>query len=134
MVKIKKLTTEKELNELVNEQALTIIGLLFENESEAEELEDLFKNVFEFPKEKDFELAMFTGKLMNEVYGLTEKNAYANDLSFVSVRGYSNIAACIAITPALNDGMGCFLFNHIVEINAIKQKAINERYNRNEVA
>lgn len=57
----------------------------------------------------------YTGKMMNNVYGLTDDNAYKDDLTFITIPDYYN--------PMVKLKLGARWFDDIVANNSIRQNA-----------
>lgn len=90
-MKIINVFTEEQLNELYNESALTWEGLSTS--------EDNLNAVMEWLKDNNAIIdgveptfRITKGRLMNEYYGLTDDNAYQNDLNIVSVTDINQMA------------------------------------------
>lgn len=81
----------------------------------AKELKTFFtKNGF--PKDKEFIAYWFKGDVMNRCYGLTDNNAYNDDLTFVVIPNYYD--------PMVKLATGARWFDDIVASNCIKQHAV----------
>lgn len=105
--------TEK-LCEFYNTSCFTFEGLDISDKKNLKALENILRSTgFE---EKHFEMWWFTGKEMNEVYGLTESNAYPDDLTFVCIPNYYN--------PLVKIEIHARWFDDIVDNNSIKQRGI----------
>ena len=68
-------------------------------------------------EKKDMLGLYFKGSVMNRVYGLTESNAYPDDLTFLVIPDYYN--------PIVKLQLGARWFDDIVANNQIRQNAIN---------
>lgn len=58
---------------------------------------------------------VYKGKMMNDIYGLTDDNAYPDDLTFISIPNYYN--------PIVKLKLGARWFDDIVANNSIRQNA-----------
>lgn len=117
-MEIKVLTTIAELKELEDNSALTIEGLA---EESIPELVDWIKQYTPLINENVY---IVKGKTMNEVYRLTESNAYPNDCTLVSIKlddmaNYEEI-----IFPRFK--IGGRWFDDIVDNNMRRQEEINK--------
>lgn len=74
-------TTKQELDYLYGSSALTMEGLTASEESLSEFMDYLKENTT-VNRERFF---VITGKMMNSAYGLTDSNAYPDDLTIVSI-------------------------------------------------
>ena len=79
-MEIKILTTKEELKKLEDDSALTIEGLAEES------IPDLVNWIKQYTPLINENVYIVKGKTMNEVYGLTESNAYPNDCTLVSIK------------------------------------------------
>lgn len=68
-------------------------------------------------EKKDMLGLYFKGSVMNRVYGLTESNAYPDDLTFLVIPDYYN--------PGVKIMVSARWFDDIVANNQIRQSAIN---------
>ena len=69
---------DKYLNEFYDDSSLTFIGVYVE---ESHQYRDFFKQFTEVDETKP--AYVISGKIMNDYYGLTGKNAYSSDLDIL---------------------------------------------------
>jgi len=81
-ITVNRVTTTEKLNELYDCSALTFLGLTTSQES----LNAMFDWIREYTAVKTMQVFVVTGRTMNNQYGLTGTNAYADDLSIVCVK------------------------------------------------
>ena len=108
-MKVKNITTKEQFDELYEEWALTIEGLIADEQT-LQAFENWLKS-----HNVDTTNAIFCviqGKCMNDTYGLTGKNAYHDDLTIVSVLGIDETPITIA-----RMGIGGRWFTNIVDNN-----------------
>lgn len=117
-MKVLELKTKEELDNLYNQSALTVIGL--------EISDDMFNQFTNWLIEKNAlldnkELVFYIikGQTMNEIYQLTNNNAYPNDLNIVSV---DNDALIISNLIIKRFEIGGKWFDDIVDNNALREK------------
>lgn len=95
--------------------AFTFEGLDITDKKGLKELEKYLRETgFE---KKDMLGLHFKGSVMNRVYGLTDSNAYPDDLTFLVIPDYYN--------PIVKLQLGARWFDDIVANNQIRQNAIN---------
>lgn len=82
-MEVKKVTSKEEIEELRNRSALTMEGLLAD-ENNLKDFEDWIKQYT--PTDK-IVFHIISGKLMSDSYHLTGDNRYPDDLEIVSVTG-----------------------------------------------
>lgn len=104
--------------EFYNNSTFTFEGINLEGKEK-----DKFKKDFEelarktgFDK-KELIGYRYSGKDMNEVFGLTDSNAYPDDLCFLSIPDYYN--------PIVKLNIGARWFDDIADNNNIRQRGIN---------
>lgn len=68
------------LDELYNDSALTLIGLLEEG------VEDFIKWIKKYTELKNEDVYIITGEVMNDNYGLTGDNSYPSDITIVCIK------------------------------------------------
>lgn len=78
-MEIIRVSSREELDFLYGDNALTVVGLCLEA------IPDLFNILKENTTVHRERVFITSGKLMNEQYGLTGRNAYKDDLTIVSV-------------------------------------------------
>ena len=117
-MKVLELKTKEELDNLYNQSALTVIGL--------EISDDMFNQFTNWLIEKNAlldnkELVFYIikGQTMNEIYQLTNNNAYPNDLNIVS---FDNDALIISNLIIKRFEIGGKWFDDIVDNNALREK------------
>ena len=114
-VKVPEGRENEFLSMFYNESMFTFEGLDISNKSNRKEMEEFFlKNGY---NEKEFLCYYFSGSVMNRVFGLTDDNAYSDDLTFVVIPNYYN--------PIVKMAVGARWFDDIVASNCIKQHAID---------
>ena len=108
-------STKEQLNALYNQSALTWEGLTSdeENLNAVKEWLNVHGAILE-GKEPTFHI--ITGDLMNVIYELTGSNAYAEDLTIVSVTDINQMAIII---PRFE--VGGRWFDDIVDNNAMRE-------------
>lgn len=104
--------------EFYNTSCFTFEGINLEGEAK-----DKFRKEFEklardtgFDK-KEMIGYRYSGKDMNEIFGLTDDNAYPDDLCFLSIPDYYN--------PIVKLNVKARWFDDIIDGNSIRQRAIN---------
>ena len=117
-MEIKTLTTKEELKKLEDDSALTIEGLTEES------IPDLIDWVKQYTPLINENVYVVKGKTMNEVYGLTESNAYPNDCTLVSIKlvDMENYEKIILSRLEIRGRW----FDDIVDNNLRRQKEIDE--------
>lgn len=110
-------SSKTELDALYNESALTWEGLTTDEENLNDVKNWLSANgaIIE-GKEPIFHI--ITGELMNDTYGLTDTNAYDDELAIVSVTNINSMAVCLA-----RFSVGGRWFDDIVDNNARREKS-----------
>ena len=112
--------TKEGLDKLYNCSALTFIGL----ESTDENLEQLVNWIRKYSEISDpLNIYIIQGNVMNREYGLTESNAYKNDLSIVSI-DLNDIKDVKKITIPRFE-IGGRWFDDIVNNNMFRQEEID---------
>lgn len=114
-MKIIHVSTKEQLDALYNRSALTWEGLTSDEENLNDVKEWLAENGAIL---NDFEpqFHIITGKLMNEIYGLTDTNAYPDDLTIVSVTDINTLKVALARFQ-----VGGRWFDDIVDNNARRE-------------
>lgn len=114
-MKIIHVSTKEQLDALYNRSALTWEGLTSDEENLNDVKEWLAENGAIL---NDFEpqFHIITGKLMNEIYGLTDTNAYPEDLTIVSVTDIYTLKIALARFQ-----VGGRWFDDIVDNNARRE-------------
>lgn len=117
LVKVPEERVEQYFNQFYNLSVFTFEGL---DVADKEGLKTLEAHI----KERGFkgdEVVMFyfSGKQMNEHFGLTESNAYKDDLTFVAIPDFYD--------PLYKVATGARWFDDIVSNNTIRQNAINHK-------
>ena len=108
-------STKEQLNALYNESALTWEGLSSDEENLSAVKEWLEEHGAILDTEPTFHIIM--GELMNEAYGLTGRNAYADDLIIVSV---TNINQMAIVIPRFD--VGGRWFDDVVDNNVGRER------------
>lgn len=110
MIRVK---SREELDFLYEDNALTVVGLCRES------IADLFSILKENTTVHRERVFITSGKLMNEQYGLTGKNAYPDNLTIVSIS-----LEDFDVEPMIlkRFEFGGRWFNDIVDNNARRQK------------
>ena len=108
--------TEEQLKGLYNQSALTWEGLIADDEN-LNAVEDWLKEKGAIIEGKEPTFHIITGKLMNEIYGLTGSNSYAEDLTILSV---TDINQTKVILPRFE--VGGRWFDDIVNNNAMREE------------
>ena len=103
------------LHEFYKNSYLTFEGINLTNKLINHQLEDFIRK--HGYNEKDFILYWFKGTVMNNVFNLTDENAYNDNLIFGVVPNYFNPRAKVALKARW--------FSDIVDNNSIKQRAID---------
>lgn len=105
------------LEEFCNRSMFTFEGLDIESYEGRKGLVEFEKEARKAGYEKDEMIAYwFKGSFMNESYGLTDENAYPDDLTFVVVPDLYN--------PMFKLACGARWFDDIVASNSIRQNAL----------
>ena len=120
LVKVPEKREAEMLLEFCNNSMFTFEGIDIESKegkSSLKELEAILRATGY--KEKDFLMYWFKGSVMNKHYGLTESNAYPDDVTFLVIPNYYN--------PIVKIQIGARWFDDIVYNNAIRQNAIDRR-------
>ena len=115
-MKIINVTTKKELNALYNESALTWEGLS-SDEANLDAVKDWLKEHGAIIEGTEPTFHIITGELMNTQYELTGSNAYAEDLTIVSVTDINQMAI---VLPRFE--VGGRWFDDIVDNNARREE------------
>lgn len=115
--KVVMVTTKKQLNELYGNSAITVEGLC----------EETIPKWLLWLRERGIstegvEVWITKGKVMNENYGLTDYNAYPDDLTIVSLLNID-----LSKLVVMRFGFGGRWFDDIVDNNDRRQKEINRR-------
>ena len=119
-MKLIKLTQEEfksKVQEFYDKSMFTFEGLCFDDEVGMKHLEEDMRKAGYV--EEEFTAYCFTGDFMNEHFGLTESNAYKEDLNFVVIPNFYN--------PTFKMFIGARWFDDIVSNNTIRQSAINHQ-------
>ena len=109
-------TTKKQLNKLYNQSALTWEGLSSDEEN-LNAVKDWLKEHKAILHNDEPTFHIITGAFMNEQYGLSGDNAYAEDLTLVSVTDINQMAIVI---PRFE--VGGRWFDDIVDNNARREE------------
>ena len=110
-MKVIKLTTRKELDNLYETSCFTWEGMSDDKENLAAIESAIRKNGY---KEEECVFYTYKGKLMNEAYELSGDNAYPDDLTFVSIPNFYN--------PIFKINYGARWFDDIVDNNERREK------------
>lgn len=94
-MKITYVSTKAELDALYNQSALTWEGLTTDEDNLNAVKEWLAANGA-ILNDIEPQFHIITGKLMNEIYGLTDTNAYPEDLTIVSVTDINTVKVALA--------------------------------------
>ena len=115
LVKVPEGREDEMLVSFCQHSAFTFEGLDISDKKGLKEMEKYLRETgFE---KKDMLGMYFKGSVMNRVYGLTESNAYPDDLTFLVIPDYYN--------PIVKLQLGARWFDDIVANNQIRQNAIN---------
>lgn len=109
-------TTRKQLDALYNQSALTWEGLSADEEN-LNTVKDWLKEYKAILHDDEPTFHIITGEFMNEQYGLSGNNAYAEDLTIVSVTDINQMAITI---PRFE--IGGRWFDDVVDNNARREK------------
>ena len=109
-------TTKKQLNVLYNQSALTWEGLSADEEN-LNAVRDWLKEHKAILGYDEPTFHIITGAFMNDAYGLNGNNAYAEDLTLVSVTDINQMAVVI---PRFE--VGGRWFDDIVDNNARREE------------
>ena len=115
-MKIIHVSTKKELNTLYNESALTWEGLTSDEES-LNAVKDWLNEHGAIAEGEEPIFHIITGELMNTQYDLSGSNAYAEDLTIVSVTNINQMAITI---PRFK--VGGRWFDDIVDNNTRRER------------
>ena len=114
LVRVPKNKEVEMIGEFFAKSAFTIEGVKLESKG-LKELEKLLRDTGY--TEPHFVAYWFTGDVMNNMFGLTESNAYPEDLNFLVIPNYYN--------PIVKLQIGARWFDDIVCNNRIKQNAVD---------
>lgn len=115
LIKIKEGDALKYFNAFYNNSVFTFEGI---DLNDSESLNHLEKHLKELGyKGTEVKGYTYSGKMMNDIFGLTENNAYPNDLNFLSIPNF--------YSPMFKVAVGARWFDDIVSNNRIRQNAIN---------
>ena len=110
---------ESKFQEFFESSAFTFEGIdLTDEEKELKEIYDFITDKCGYEKDKPVTWYTFSGRTMNEQFGLTESNAYKDDLTFLVIPDFYDVAFKLAIPNAR-------WFDDIVCNNRINQNAID---------
>ena len=109
-------TTKEQLNKLYNESALTWEGLSADEEN-LNAVKNWLKEHKAILGDDEPTFHIITGEFMNEQYGLSGSNAYAEDLTIVSVTDINQMAIVI---PRFE--VGGRWFDDIVDNNRMREE------------
>lgn len=102
------------VQDFIDKSMFTFEGLDITDKKGLKEMEKLFReNGYD---KKDFLMYVLSGKQMNEYFGLTDENAYPEDLNIVVIPDFYNIGIKV--------GLGARWFDDIVASNSIRQNAL----------
>lgn len=99
-MEIKHCTTKQEIEMLREDSALTLVGLVAEEES----LTAFMEWVKQYTDMKEETIYVISGKLMNDSYNLSGSNRYKNDLNIVSIKLSDMVNPAKIIIPRFNIG------------------------------
>lgn len=113
---------EDKIRELENKSAFTWEGAVTTDEA-LQKIVDDFKD--KTPIELPVHFYTWSGKLFNEIYGLTDSNAYPDDLHFLSVDldNWSEMGNL----PMFKMKVGARWLDDIVDNNEVRQNEINNK-------
>lgn len=113
---------EDKIRELENKSAFTWEGAVTTDEA-LQKIVDDFKD--KTPIKLPVHFYTWSGKLFNEIYGLTDSNAYPNDLHFLSVDldNWSEMGNL----PMFKMKVGARWLDDIVDNNEVRQNEINNK-------
>lgn len=115
LIKVPDNREDEMLQEFCKNSMFTFEGLDISDKAGLKKLEKLMRKAGY--EQKDFIVYWFKGSVMNRVYGLTEDNAYSDDLTFVVIPNFYN--------PMFKLAVGARWFDDIVANNSIRQRAID---------
>lgn len=115
LVKVPEGREDEMLVSFCQNSAFTFEGLDITDKKGLKKLEEYLRETGF--KKKDMLGFHFKGSVMNSIYGLTESNAYPDDLTFLVIPDYYN--------PIVKLQLGARWFDDIVANNQIRQNAIN---------
>lgn len=117
LIKVPENREKEMLDEFCEHSMFTFEGIEIVGSEAKKSLKELEKVLRKSGyKEKDFIAYWFTGSVMNKHYGLTDSNAYPDDLTFLVIPNYYN--------PMVKISLGARWFDDIVANNSIRQNAI----------
>lgn len=108
-------TSKAQLEALYNQSALTWEGLTAAEEN-FEAVMDWLVNLGAIIEGQEPTFHIITGEFMNAIYGLTDSNAYPNNLTIVSVTNINHMKIALA-----RFGVGGRWFDDIVDNNARRE-------------
>lgn len=115
LVKVPENREDEFLQMFCDNSMFTFEGLNISDKKGMKELEAFLRETG-YEKE-NFIAYYFSGSVMNRCYGLTDNNAYSDNITFVVIPEYYN--------PMVKLQIGARWFDDIVANNAIRQNAIN---------
>lgn len=115
LVKVPENREREMLSEFYNNSAFTFEGIDLKDKAGLKELESVLRQTGY--EEKDCVGYWFKGSVMNEIFGLTDDNAYSDKLTFLVIPNYYH--------PFVKMSLGARWFDDIVSNNRIKQTAID---------
>lgn len=110
---IENVETKEQLDKLYNNSAFTIEGLA---EESINDLMNWLKENTDFTTDKPI-VYVTKGKVMNEVYELTDNNAYSDDLTIISVIDINQMRVAI---PRFT--VGGRWFDDVVDNNVAREE------------
>ena len=110
---------ESKFQEFFDSSAFTFEGIdLTDTEKTIKEIYELLTTDCGYKKDEPIVWYTFSGKIMNEHFGLTESNAYKDDLTFLVIPDFYDVVFKLAVPNGR-------WFDDIVCNNRINQNAIN---------
>lgn len=117
LIKVPENREKEMLDEFCEHSMFTFEGIDIESKEGRKSIKELEKVLKASGyNEKEFIAFWMKGSVMNKHYGLTGKNAYPDDLTFLVIPNYYN--------PKVKIELGARWFDDIVANNNIKQNAI----------
>lgn len=117
-MKIIYVSTKEQLDALYNQSALTWEGLTSDEEN-LNAVKDWLNSHGALLESTEPTFHIITGELMNDAYGLTDSNSYADDLTIVSVTDINMAKIIIARFE-----VGGRWFDDIVDNNARREREL----------
>ena len=118
LIKVPENREKEMLNEFCEHSMFTFEGIDIESKQGRKSIKELEKLLRSSGyNEKDFIAFWMKGSVMNKHYGLTGRNAYNEDLTFLVIPNYYNVLMKVKL--------GARWFDDIVSNNVIRQNALD---------